>query len=160
MLFDDIIYVPKAIEEHKSLYDVLHYFTDGNCYEFTDILAVILKDDTVRKNIINECVMLDKELYNILKCCMFYIGPDSGTLHIASMLRKPVIGLFATSNPERTGPFQNIEFIINKYPEALKKYNKKLVSDAKWGERIRNKKAMSLIKVDDGKKKIDMILRL
>ena len=25
LLFDDIIYVPKAIEEHKSLYDVLHY---------------------------------------------------------------------------------------------------------------------------------------
>ena len=64
LLFDDIIYVPKAIEEHNSLYDILHYFTDGNCYEFTDILAVILKDDTVRKNIINECVMLDKELYN------------------------------------------------------------------------------------------------
>ena len=101
-----------------------------------------------------------QELYNIVSGCELYIGPDSGTLHIASILSKPVIGLFATSNPERTGPFQNIEFIINKYPEALKKYNKKLVSDAKWGERIRNKKAMSLIKVDDVKKKIGMILRL
>ena len=101
-----------------------------------------------------------QELYNIVSECEFYIGPDSGTLHIASILSKPVIGLFATSNPERTGPFKNIEFIINKYPEALKKYNKKLISDAKWGERVRNKQAMSLIKVDDVKKKIDMILRL
>jgi len=63
LLFDDIIYVPKAIEEHKSLYDVLHYFTDGNCYEFTDILGVVLEDDNVRINIIDECINLENNLY-------------------------------------------------------------------------------------------------
>ena len=64
LLFDDIIYVPKAIEEHNSLYDILHHFTDGNCYELTDLLAVILKDDVIRNNIIKDCIDLDKNLYN------------------------------------------------------------------------------------------------
>ena len=99
-----------------------------------------------------------QELYNILKGCKFYIGPDSGTLHIASMLRKPVIGLFATSNPLRTGPYNNMDYIINKYEIALKKYNNKSINEVKWGARIRNNQAMSLITQEDVIDMVDKIL--
>ncbi len=99
-----------------------------------------------------------QELYNILKDCKFYIGPDSGTLHIASMLRKPVIGLFATSNPLRTGPYNNMDYIINKYEIALKKYNNKSINEVKWGARIRNNQAMSLITQKDVIDMVDKIL--
>ncbi|MBC8304964.1 MAG: glycosyltransferase family 9 protein [Pelagibacterales bacterium] len=99
-----------------------------------------------------------QELYNILKCCKFYMGPDSGTLHIASMLRKPVIGLFATSNPLRTGPYNNMDYIVNKYEIALKKYNNKSINEVKWGARIRNNQAMSLITQKDVIDMIDKIL--
>ena len=99
-----------------------------------------------------------QELYNILKCCKFYIGPDSGTLHIASMLRKPVIGLFATSNPLRTGPYNNMDYIVNKYEIALKKYNNKSINEVKWGARIRNNQAMSLITQKDVIDMVDKIL--
>ena len=44
LLFDDIIQVEKAQEEHRQLYTILHHFTDGNCYEFTDLLKIILKE--------------------------------------------------------------------------------------------------------------------
>ena len=64
LLFDDIIQVDKAQEEHNQLYDILHYFTDGNCYEFTDILKVILKDNSIKKMLIDECSILEKKLYN------------------------------------------------------------------------------------------------
>ena len=99
-----------------------------------------------------------QELYNILKCCKFYMGPDSGTLHIASMLRKPVIGLFATSNPLRTGPYNNMDYIVNKYEIALKKYNNKSINEVKWGARIRNNQAMSLITQKDVIDMVDKIL--
>ncbi len=99
-----------------------------------------------------------EELYNILKNCHTYIGPDSGTLHIASMLNKPVIGLYATSNPKRTGPYQNMEYTINKYTDALKTFENKSEDDVKWGFRVRNKKAMSLIKIDDVKTMIDKVM--
>jgi len=101
-----------------------------------------------------------QELYNIIKGCEFYIGPDSGTLHIASMLRKPVIGLFATSNPLRTGPYDNMDYVINKYEIALKKYNNKSIYEVKWGARIRNNQAMSLITQDDVINMADKILGL
>tara|TARA_B100001013_G_scaffold307877_1_gene211619 strand:- start:853 stop:1254 length:402 start_codon:yes stop_codon:yes gene_type:complete len=101
-----------------------------------------------------------QELYNIIKGCEFYIGPDSGTLHIASMLKKPVIGLFATSNPLRTGPYDNMNYVINKYEIALKKYNNKSIHEVKWGARIRNNQAMSLITQDDVIGMVDKILGL
>ena len=90
-----------------------------------------------------------QELYNILRGCELYIGPDSGTLHIASILNRPVIGLYATSNPDRTGPIDNMENIINKYPLALQKYHQMKIEDAKWGKRIRDPSAMKLINIDE-----------
>ena len=110
------------------------------------------------RNIVGKTTLID--LYNLLRNCRLYIGPDSGTLHIASMLSKPVIGLYATSNPNRTGPYKNNNFVINKYPEAIMKYNDKNIEQAKWGERIRNKNAMDLIKPSDVINKIDEVLSI
>ncbi len=98
-----------------------------------------------------------QELCTILEKCQFYIGPDSGTMHIASMFSKPTIGLFATSNPKRTGPYQNQEYIINKYNEALQTYMNAHEKDVKWGIRIRNKNAMSLINANHVIEMIDKI---
>ena len=100
-----------------------------------------------------------QELSAILEKCQFYIGPDSGTMHIASMLSKPTIGLFATSNPKRTGPYQNQEYVINKYNQALKIYMGSHEDDVKWGVRIRNKNAMSLINIDHVIEMIDKVQR-
>ena len=99
-----------------------------------------------------------EELYIILENCDAYIGPDSGTLHMASMLHKPVVGLYATSNPKRTGPYRNMKYTINKYPDALKIFENKSEDDVKWGFRVRNKKAMSLIKIEDVKAMINKIM--
>lgn len=99
-----------------------------------------------------------EELYIMLQNCNLYIGPDSGTLHIASMLKRPVVGLYATSNPKRTGPYKNMEYTINKYPEALRVFENKSEDDIKWGFRVRNKNAMSLIKIGDVKNMIDKIM--
>ena len=64
LLFDDLIYVKNAVKEHESLYDILHYFTDGNCYEFTDLLNVVISDDAIKNNLINECINLEQQLYD------------------------------------------------------------------------------------------------
>ena len=64
LLFDDIIYVSKAITEHNALYNILHHFTEGNCYEFTDLLSDVLKDKNIKNNLIDDCINLDKILYN------------------------------------------------------------------------------------------------
>ena len=64
LLFDDLIYVKNAVKEHESLYDILHYFTDGNCYEFTDLLNVVISNDAIKNNLIDECINLEQQLYD------------------------------------------------------------------------------------------------
>jgi len=64
LLFDDIIQVQKAREEHQQLYNILHYSTDGNCFEFIDLLKVVLSDSNIKNQLIDDCINLEKELYN------------------------------------------------------------------------------------------------
>ena len=107
-------------------------------------------------NMVNKTTL--EEMLCILDTCKFYIGPDSASLHMANMLKIPVIGLYATSNPKRTGPYNNLNYTVDKYEEALKKFSNKSVANAKWGERVREKDAMNLIKLDDVKTMIKKVL--
>ena len=54
LLFDDIIQIEKAKDEHQQLYDILHHFTDGNCFEFIDLLKVVLTNIEIKNKLINE----------------------------------------------------------------------------------------------------------
>lgn len=108
------------------------------------------------KNLINKTSL--GEMLSILNASKFYIGPDSGSLHMANMLKIPIIGLYATSNPERTGPYQALSYTVNKYKDALEKFSKKSLKNIKWGERVRDQNAMKLISLDDVKVMIQKIL--
>ena len=107
-------------------------------------------------NLVNKTTL--GQMLSILNICKFYIGPDSGSLHMANMLKVPVIGLYATSNPKRTGPYNNLSYTVDKYEEALKKFSNKTINDAKWGERVREKDAMKLITLNDVKLMIKKVL--
>jgi len=109
-------------------------------------------------NLINKTSLI--EMFSVLSICKFYIGPDSGALHMANMLELPIIGLYATSNPLRTGPYSNQKYIINKYNEATLKFINKESTNLKWGERVRDKKAMKLISLSDVKSKIKEIIKI
>ena len=63
-MFDDLIFVEKAAKEHQELYDILHYFTDGNCYEFIDLLKIVISEQQIKVRLIDECIELEKLLYN------------------------------------------------------------------------------------------------
>ena len=60
-----------------------------------------------------------------------------------------MIGLYATSNPARTGPYlSNERWVVNAYPKACQQYLGKSVSEMKWGQRMRHPEAMDLIELD------------
>lgn len=99
-----------------------------------------------------------KELAAVLASCQGLISPDSGPAHIASALGVPVIGLYATSNPGRTGPYRHREFVIDRYPEAVRQYLGCSVDAVPWGARVRHPKAMELISVSDVCGKIDWLV--
>ena len=98
-----------------------------------------------------------KQLYALINAVDIVIAPDSGPIHMANSANTKCIGLYASSNPLRTGPYHQQEYVVNKYPQAVRKFLNKDVSQVKWGQRVRNPEVMSLISVDDVINKINLI---
>ena len=96
-----------------------------------------------------------KQLYAMIAAADVVICPDSGPAHMATAAGTPVIGLYATSNPARTGPYLSRELCVDRYPDAVRRYLGKQASDLRWGQRVRHPGAMELITVGDVIDKID-----
>lgn len=98
------------------------------------------------------------QLLALLQQARFVIAPDTGPAHMATIVDTPVIGLFASSNPLRTGPYKSLQVLVDRYPEALQTFKQKKVKEADWGERVRDPNVMDLISVDDVKQQINRLV--
>jgi heptosyltransferase I len=96
-----------------------------------------------------------KQLAALIAVADLVICPDSGPAHMATAFGTPVLGLYATSNPDRTGPYASRELSVNRYPDAVRIYLGKAVEQLRWGQRVRHPDAMDLITVNDVIEKID-----
>lgn len=83
------------------------------------------------------------------------ISPDSGPAHLATGLGTPVIGLYAASNPKRSGPYFSQQWCVDKYDAAARKFKNKSASELKWGTKLEYKGVMNLIDVKDVTSKLD-----
>jgi heptosyltransferase I len=83
------------------------------------------------------------------------VAPDTGPAHIASAVGTDVLGLFAASNPFRSGPYSSLKWCVNRYPDALKMYTGKSVEEVRWGTKAEFKGAMELITIDDTTSMLD-----
>ncbi|MFQ5543206.1 MAG: glycosyltransferase family 9 protein [Nitrospiria bacterium] len=99
-----------------------------------------------------------KELLAILKKATVLISPDSGPAHMATAVGTPVIGLYATTNPDRARPYLSAEWVVSKYPEAVRMVYGKEVSEMPWGTRARQEDMMALITKEAVIKKLDQLL--
>jgi heptosyltransferase I len=97
------------------------------------------------------------EMVATLQLADIVLAPDTGPVHIASALNTNTIGLYASTNPQRAGPYRHQQFVANRYPEALQQYHQQTIEQASWGKRIKTAECMKLITVDDVIEKIDMI---
>jgi len=99
-----------------------------------------------------------KEVVAVFAAARLVICPDSGPAHMATAMGTPVVGLYATSNPARTGPYRHRELTVNRYPDAVARYLGKPVEKLRWGQRVRHPDAMNLITIDDVVGKIDAFM--
>jgi heptosyltransferase I len=90
-----------------------------------------------------------KQLAAVLDKVDVLIAPDTGAVHIARAMDTPVIGLYAIASPKLTGPYQRMEYCIDRYPHAVRKYLGKDPAQLPWNTRVHHPDAMSLIQVDD-----------
>jgi heptosyltransferase I len=97
-----------------------------------------------------------KQLLAILQRATVVLCPDSGPAHLATAAGTPVVGLYATSNRHRTGPYFSQHLVVDKYPEAVAREVGRPIETLRWGQRVRDPEAMSLITVADVVAKLEL----
>ncbi|HJR72601.1 MAG TPA: glycosyltransferase family 9 protein [Luteimonas sp.] len=90
-----------------------------------------------------------KQLPALLERAALVMTPDSGPMHIANAMGTKVLGLHAASNPERSGPYSDRRYCVDRYDDAARKYLGKPASALKWGAKIEREGVMDLVTVDD-----------
>lgn len=88
-----------------------------------------------------------KQLLALIERAFAVLAPDSGPVHMASTVGTPAIGLYATSNPQRTGPL-DARWCVSVYERALQQFMQRDVAQVRWGRRVRDPAAMELISVE------------
>ena len=62
--------------------------------------------------ILRERSSLPKEMVEWIRGCELMITNDTGPMHVAAALHKPVVALFGPTNPHRTGPYGQLENVL------------------------------------------------
>jgi heptosyltransferase I len=99
-----------------------------------------------------------KQLLALIECADLVICPDSGPAHMATAAGTPVVGLYATSNRHRTGPYCSQHLVVDEYPEAVRREFGKPVDALPWGKRVRDPNAMDLIRVESVIESVEQVL--
>ncbi len=86
------------------------------------------------------------------------ISPDSGPAHMATAVDTPVIGLYATANPARSGPYLSREWCVNKYDMAAEKFLHKPASRIAWTTKIEYPGVMDLITPEEVIQKLQQLM--
>jgi heptosyltransferase I len=87
------------------------------------------------------------------------LTPDSGPAHMATMVGTPVVGLYAATNPERSGPYLSRLWCVSAYPEAARRFRGRSPDKLPWTEKIEQRSVMDLISVGQVAAKLDELLR-
>ena len=99
------------------------------------------------------------QLLALLERATLLVAPDSGPAHMATMVRTPVIGLYAATNPARSGPYLSRPWCVNAYPEAARRFRGRPPERLPWTEKIEERGVMDLIKVAQVTAKLDQALQ-
>jgi heptosyltransferase I len=99
------------------------------------------------------------QLLALLSRASVLLSPDSGPAHMATMVGTPVIGLYAATNPARTGPYLSRDWCVNAYPEAAERFRGRPAERLPWHTKIEVPGVMDLIEVPQVTAKLDALLR-
>ena len=99
-----------------------------------------------------------RSLAALLSQSSVVLSPDSASMHLASALQIPVIGLFAVHDPKRVGSWNYPQLQVSVYDSLASKECK--TNSIPWRYRVKDEKAMTHIGVIDVIKAFDHALEL
>jgi len=100
------------------------------------------------------------QLLALLSRATALVTPDSGPAHMATMVATPVIGLYAATNPERSGPYLSRRWCVDAYDEAARKFLGKPATQLPWTRKIELPGVMELIGAGAVTTKLDEVLAM
>jgi heptosyltransferase I len=86
------------------------------------------------------------------------LAPDTGPAHMATMVGTPVIGLYAATNPARSGPYLSRQWCIDAFPRAAAKFRQATPDTLPWHTKIEEPGVMELIEVTEVCNRLDALL--
>ena len=98
------------------------------------------------------------QMLGLLSRATALLTPDSGPAHMATMVGTPVIGLYAATNPERSGPYLSRRWCVDAYPQAARRFRHRDPRQLPWTEKIEEPGVMDLIEVPQVTAKLDELL--
>jgi heptosyltransferase I len=107
-------------------------------------------------NLVGEDTLL--EFYATLGRARLIVTPDSGPAHMATSLGIPVVGLYAATNPARSGPYFSLDLCANQFAQAAQRYCGKAAENLPWRTKIERPGVMDLIQPSEVIKKFELAL--
>ena len=118
--------------------------------------AIVARMRETCENVIGKDTLV--ELLATLERATILLTPDSGPAHMATAVGTPVIGLYAATNPTRSGPYLSRQWCIDKYDVAARRLLGKPASELPWTTKIERPGVMDLITPDEVTKKLHGLL--
>jgi heptosyltransferase I len=87
------------------------------------------------------------------------LTPDSGPAHMATAVDTPVIGLYAATNPARSGPYRSLRWSVSRFDEAARRFKGREPSALPWWVKIEKPGVMELIRPQDVMQRLDELMR-
>lgn len=100
-----------------------------------------------------------KQMLACLRQASLVIAPDTGPAHMAVTQGTPVLGLYAHSNPKRTGPYLYQEYVAEVYHDNLIKQKGKPAKQLKWGTRVKGRDLMAQITIEQVKQQFNRLVK-
>jgi heptosyltransferase I len=94
----------------------------------------------------------------LLRAATVLLTPDSGPAHMATMVNTPVIGLYAPTNPDRSGPYLSREWCVNRFPEAARAFRGREPEELPWSVKIEKPGVMDLIRPEQVIERLDQFM--
>jgi heptosyltransferase I len=99
------------------------------------------------------------QLLALLRRARVLLAPDSGPVHMATMAGTPVIGLYAATNPARSGPYLSRQWCVDAYAQAALRFCGRTPGGLPWTRKIEEPGVMEHITIPQVTAKIDELLR-
>jgi heptosyltransferase I len=99
------------------------------------------------------------EFYATLARARVLVTPDSGPAHMATSLGIPVVGLYAATNPARSGPYFSRDLCVDRFDAAARRFLKRPAAELPWRTKIERPGVMDLIEPQEVIAKLEAALQ-